>query len=134
MPLKPQDRLAVRPEPLVVMRRDQLIGQHFGETERLKQTHDLVIDMDRAREAVNLLIALEHPNAMTRSSQQRRERLPHRAVPDDRHVEIAASRRLRKLCTHLSTGLSSLPPGFPESAKLYAVRRGVSSDKSVSLV
>ena len=53
--LEPQEQLAVGPEPLVVVHRDHLLGEHLGQSERLQQTHDLVIEMDGAREAVDLL-------------------------------------------------------------------------------
>ena len=86
--LEPHEQLAVGPEPLVVVHRDHLLGEHLGQSKRLQQTHDLVVQMDGAREAVDLLEALEHAHPMTGSPQQRGQRLAHRAVTDDRHVEV----------------------------------------------
>jgi hypothetical protein len=47
--IKAQQRLAVGSEPLIVVDRDHLAGQHIGETQQLHQAHDLVIEMHRAR-------------------------------------------------------------------------------------
>ena len=88
MRLEPHEQLAVGAEPLVVMHRDHLLGEHLGQSERLQQTHDLVVEMDGAREAVDLLEALERPHPMAGSPQQRGQRLAHWPVTDDRHVEV----------------------------------------------
>ena len=93
--LKPHERLAVGPEPLIVMHRDHLLGEHLSQPKRLQQTHDLVVEMDGAREAVDLLEALERPHPMTGSPQQRGQRLAHRPITDDRHVEVETAPRAR---------------------------------------
>ena len=86
--LKPQKQLAVGAEPPVVVDRNHLLGQELRESERLQQPHDLVIEVHRAWESIELPETLEHADAMPGSSEQRRERLAHRAVADDHDVEI----------------------------------------------
>ncbi len=83
-----QQRGAVGAEPVVLVDRDQLVSERLGKPERLKQAHDLVVQMDRARQPVDLLVALEHDDAMPGSAEQRRDRLAHRAVSDDRDIRI----------------------------------------------
>ena len=83
-----QQQLAVGAEPLVVGDRNHLLGERVGQSERLEQAHDLVIEMHRTRQAVDLLKALEHHHPVAGSPEQRRQRLAHGAVPDDRHIEV----------------------------------------------
>ena len=56
-----QQQLAVGAEPLVVVHRDHLLRERLGQVERLQQPHDLVIEMHRAGQAVDLAEALEDP-------------------------------------------------------------------------
>ena len=86
--LEAQQQLTVGAEPAVVVDRNHLVGQHLGQPERLQQPHDLVIEVHRARETVDLGEALEHRHPMPGAAEQRRERLPDRAVADDRDVEF----------------------------------------------
>ncbi len=86
--LKPQEQVTVGAEPPVVVNRNHLFGQHFGETERLQQPHDLVIDVNGARETIGLSEALEYRDPVTGSSEHRRQRLPYRPVADDRNIEV----------------------------------------------
>ena len=89
--LEPQKQLAVRAEPTVVVDRNHLLGQELRESERLQQPHDFVIEVHRAWEPIELPETLEHADAMPGSSEQRRERLAHRAVADDHDVEIVGA-------------------------------------------
>ncbi len=74
--LKPQEQLTVGAEPPVVVDRNHLFGQHFGESERLQQPHDLVIDVNGPRETIGLSKALEYRDPVTGSSEHRREPCP----------------------------------------------------------
>jgi hypothetical protein len=47
-----------------------------------------VVEVNRAREAIDLAEALKHGHAMPGSAEHRRERLSDRAVTDDRDVEV----------------------------------------------
>jgi hypothetical protein len=49
-----QQRLAVAPEPLVVAHGDHLLRERRPQPERLQQPHDLVVEVHRARQAVDL--------------------------------------------------------------------------------
>jgi hypothetical protein len=86
--LEPQQQLTVGAEPAIVVDRNHLVGQHLGQPERLQQPHDLVIEVHRPRKTVDRCEALEHGHPMPGSAEQRRERLPDRAVADDRDVEF----------------------------------------------
>ena len=57
--------------------------------------------MDRPREAIDVLEALEDRDPVAGAAEQRRERLAHRAVADDRHVDI----EFLLLCSVESRGL-----------------------------
>jgi hypothetical protein len=69
--IEPQHQLAVRAEPLVVADRDHLPGQRVGQSERLEQAHDLVIEMDRSGHAIDLLETLEDHHPVPGTPQQR---------------------------------------------------------------
>ena len=86
--LEAQEQLTVGAEPAVVVNRNHLLRQHLGEPERLEQPHDLVIEVNRARETVDLAEALEHRHPVPGTAEHCRQRLPHRAVADDRDVDV----------------------------------------------
>ena len=81
-------RVAVGPEPAVLPQRDHLAGDPIGEAECLQQPHDLVVDVDRPRQPVDLVVALEYGDLVTGAPEQRRERLADGAVPHDRDVDL----------------------------------------------
>ena len=83
-----EERFAVGSEPLVLGTGTSSSAERLGQAERLEEPHDLVIEMDRARQPVDLGEALKRGHAMAGPPEQRRERLAHRAVPDDRHVDV----------------------------------------------
>ena len=86
--LEPQKQLPVGAEPTVVINRNHLSGQKLRQPERLQQPHDLVIDVNRARETIRLPETLERRDSVTSAPEKGREGLPDRAVTDDRDVEI----------------------------------------------
>ena len=84
--------LAVRAEPAVFAQRDHLLGEAVGQAAGLQQAHDLVVDVDGARQAIDLVEALERGDAVTRSTEHAGEGLPDGPVAHDGDVELSLHR------------------------------------------
>jgi hypothetical protein len=106
-----EEWFAVGPEPPVLGHGDQLIAQRLGQAERLQEPHDLVVEMDRARHAVDLREALERRHPMTRPAKQRGQRLADRAVPDDRHIDVDHQTSLQRQANRESVSPTSASTG-----------------------
>ena len=57
-----------------------------GETDRLEDAHDLVVEGDRARQMVGRLLALDDDGPDAVAAENIRQRTAHRAEPDDGDV------------------------------------------------
>ena len=84
--------LAVGAEPAVLAQWDHLVGEAVGEAEVLQQPHDLVVDVDRARQPVDLTEPLEGRHAMPGAGQPSRHGLADRPVADHRDVDVGVHR------------------------------------------
>ena len=87
--------LAVRAEPVVGVDRQR--RRVVGDPERLPDLHDLVVEVDGARQVVQAREALVDVHAVALAREQRGERLADRPVADDQHVgvDVASSVLLR---------------------------------------
>ena len=81
-------RLPIGAVPVVVADGQQLVGELVRDPEALEQPHDLVVEVHSARHAVDLGEALDREHGVSGTAQQRRERLPDWAEPDDRDVDV----------------------------------------------
>jgi hypothetical protein len=73
---------------VIVVHREQLIGQLIGDAEELQQAHDLVVEVDGPRQRVDLAEALEHHDLVSGAAEQGGQSLADRAIADDRHVDV----------------------------------------------
>ena len=88
--VKGHDRLTVRAEPLVAVDREDVALDRVDDPEPLPDPHGLVVEADRARQPVWLVVPLEHPDAHPRLPEERGKGLSDRPVADDREVEHVA--------------------------------------------
>ena len=82
------DRLAVGAEPAVFPDRKQIVGDLFDDAERLPDAHDLVIEVDRAGQVIEVAEPLEDTDPVAGAADQRGCRLTDRPVADYCHVVV----------------------------------------------
>ena len=87
------DRLAVGAEPAVFVDREEIVGDLLDDAERLPDAHDLVVEVDRARQVVEAAEALEDADAVPGAAEQRGRRLTDGPVADYCHVVIELGHR-----------------------------------------
>jgi len=79
-------------QPVVLPHWDHLLGELLGQTEALQQPHDLVVEVNRTRQTVDLAVALENCDPVAGAAQQRCQRLADRTVPNDRDIDLGDGR------------------------------------------
>ena len=84
-------RLAIGPDPGDLVDLAEVLAELVGDAESLEDPHGLAVEPERARERVELRVALDHAHGMALAREQCAQRLPDRAVADDGDVGCGRS-------------------------------------------
>lgn len=104
-------RLAVGPDPGDMVDLAEVLAELVGDAESLEDPHGLAVEPERARQPVELRVALDHADTMALAREQRAQRLPDRAVADDGDVGYVRSEAHQATCSG-AAGAATSAGGF----------------------
>ena len=104
-------RLAIGPDPGDLVDLAEVLAELVGDAESLEDPHGLAVEPERARQRVELRVALDHADTMALAREQCAQRLPDRAVADDGDVGYGRSEAHDATCSG-GAGAAASAGGF----------------------